>query len=115
MKDADNIMMKVRNRFPEGNTEFKPGTDRDWIFNVYGATPEADPFNESVPRADVVSELAEDETADIEQPVIEQPTFSQPSKSMVKASLGSMNPNGHWSVGKPTDGYDDLGEIKPMY
>jgi hypothetical protein len=109
----DNVMMKVRNRFPEGNTEFKPGSDRDWIFNVYGATPEADPFNESVPRDDIIPELTDDDP-DIKEPVIEQPTFSPPSKSMVKASLGSMNPNGHWSVAKP-DEYDDFGEIKPMY
>ena len=65
-KPEDNIFLKVRRRYPEG-APIEPGSDRDWIYNVWGKTAEADPFNESASRVDVPLELdTEEEPAETE-------------------------------------------------
>ena len=109
MKDnSDNIMMGVRNRFPEGSTEFNPGSDRDWIFNVYGKTPAADPFHEDAPR-EPVPELVDEPTAATAAP--EASTLAcklqHPSKGVEIPKV--------WKPMKPGEGIgsDDFGN-KPI-
>jgi hypothetical protein len=109
--NEDNIMMRVRSRFPEGSTEFKPGSDRDWIFNVYGKTPEADPFGESFPRDTTLPEL-EVEPEPAAAPAEPEPkdTLAYKMKHPQKATVMPKV----WTAMKPGEGGDDLGERQPI-
>jgi hypothetical protein len=115
----DNIYLMVRRLFPEG-TPYDDG-ERKWIAE-WGNTPAGNPFNEGLepePAADnsdvqeqtTVSEPVQDAPKPpTKKPVIDE--WSEPSQNMIKASLGSVNPDGRrWVQSQPSQ---DDGGLKPL-
>ena len=111
MATEENIFLQVRQAYPEG-APCKPGTDRDWIYNVWGTTEEANPLNEGLGDPLVAGDL-EAPMMEPVQPAAPEP-WAEPEQAnpMIKAALGSIKPSGSMVVAQPMQN-DDFG-LQPI-